>query len=213
MIIVDESIIRAACRWRKKLAGAFFQVRTAAAARAAPDGYTLVVTASGPLAVNQALFANIGYDPLTAFEPISLLATLANIIVVNSQQPIRSIDDLVTAAKKNPGGLNYGSIGNGGSPHLAAVRQVTGTRMSHVPYRVTGQLVTDLVADQLQVSFQLIPNVIGQFKGGLLRRLAETSGKRSEILPDVPTTRELGISGYEAYGWFALLAPRGRRPR
>lgn len=192
-------------------AGASGNIGTAAAARATPDGYTLVVTASGPLAVNQALFANIGYDPLTAFEPISLLATLPNIIVVNNQQPIKSVDDLVAAAKKNPGGLNYGSIGNGSSQHLAAAyfEQVTGTRMSHVPYRVTGQLVTDLVADQLQVSFQLIPNVIGQLKGGLLRPLAVTSGKRSEILPDVPTTRELGISGYEAYGWFALLAPKG----
>lgn len=192
-------------------AGASGNIGTAAAARAAPDGYTLVVTASGPLAVNQALFSNIGYDPLTAFEPISLLATLPNIIVVNNKQPFRSVDDLVTAAKKNPGGLNYGSIGNGSSQHLAAAyfEQVTGTRMSHVPYRVTGQLVTDLVADQLQVSFQLIPNVIGQLKGGTLRPLAVTSAKRSEILPDVPTTRELGISGYEAYGWFAMLAPKG----
>jgi tripartite-type tricarboxylate transporter receptor subunit TctC len=192
-------------------AGASGNSGTAAVARATPDGYALVVTASGPLAVNQHLFANNGYDPLTAFEPISLLATLPNIIVVNNQQPIRSVDDLVAAARKNPGGLNYGSIGNGSSQHLAAAyfEQVTGTRMSHVPYRVTGQLVTDLVADQLQVSFQLIPNVIGQLKGNQLRALAVTSGKRSEILPDVPTTKELGIAGYEAYGWFAMLAPKG----
>jgi tripartite-type tricarboxylate transporter receptor subunit TctC len=192
-------------------AGASGNLGTAAAARATPDGYTLLVSASGPLAVNPSLFSNMGYDPLTAFEPISLLATLPNVIVVNTKQPFRSVDDLVAAARKSPGSLNYGSIGSGSSQHLAAAyfEQVTGTRMSHVPYRVTGQLVTDLVADQLQVSFQLIPNVIGQLQGGQLKALAVTSSKRSEVLPDVPTTGEAGISGYEAYGWFALLAPRG----
>jgi tripartite-type tricarboxylate transporter receptor subunit TctC len=192
-------------------AGASGNLGTAAVARAAPDGYTILISASGPLAANPALFSNIGYDPLTAFEPISLLATLPNVVVVNASQPIRSINELVTAAKKNPGSLNYGSIGNGSSQHLAAAyfEQVTGARMTHVPYRVTGQLVTDLVAGQLQVSFQLIPNVIGQLQAGQLRALAITADKRSEVLPDVPTTRELGIPDYEAYGWFAMVAPKG----
>ena len=192
-------------------AGASGNLGTAAAARATPDGYTILVSASGPLAVNPALFSNMGYDPLTAFEPISLLATLPNVIVVNANQPYRSVDDLVAAARKSPGSLNYGSIGNGSSQHLAAAyfEHVTGTQMTHVPYRVTGQLVTDLVGNQLQVSFQLIPNVIGQVQGGQLRALAVTSSKRSEVLPDVPTTKEAGISGYEAYGWFAMLAPKG----
>jgi tripartite-type tricarboxylate transporter receptor subunit TctC len=191
--------------------GASGNLGTAAVARAAPDGYTILISASGPLAANPSLFSNIGYDPLTAFEPISLLATLPNVVVVNAGQPIQSINDLVTAAKKNPGSLNYGSIGNGSSQHLAAAyfEQVTGARMTHVPYRITGQLVTDLVAGQLQVSFQLIPNVIGQLQSGQLRALAVTADKRSEVLPDVPTTRELGISDYEAYGWFAILAPKG----
>lgn len=192
-------------------AGASGNLGTAAAARATPDGYTILVSSSGPLAVNPALFSNMGYDPLTAFEPISLLATLPNVIVVNKNQPYRSVDDLVVAAKKSPGSLNYGSIGNGSSQHLAAAyfEHVTGTKMTHVPYRVTGQLVTDLVGNQLQVSFQLIPNVIGQVQAGELKALAVTSGKRSEVLPDVPTTQEAGISGYEAYGWFAMLAPKG----
>ncbi|MDO9385039.1 MAG: tripartite tricarboxylate transporter substrate binding protein [Hyphomicrobiaceae bacterium] len=192
-------------------AGASGNLGTASAARATPDGYTILVSASGPLAVNPALFSNMGYDPLTAFEPISLLATLPNIIVVNKNQPYRSVADLVAAAKKSPGALNYGSIGNGSSQHLAAAyfEHVTGTKMTHVPYRVTGQLVTDLVGNQLQVSFQLIPNVIGQVQAGELRALAVTSGKRSEVLPDVPTTQEAGIAGYEAYGWFAMLAPKG----
>jgi tripartite-type tricarboxylate transporter receptor subunit TctC len=191
--------------------GASGNLGTAAVARAAPDGYTILISASGPLAANPALFSNIGYDPLTAFEPISLLATLPNVVVVNAGQPIKSINELVAAAKKSPGSLNYGSIGNGSSQHLAAAyfEQVTGARMTHVPYRITGQLVTDLVAGQLQVSFQLIPNVIGQLQSGQLRALAVTADKRSEVLPDVPTTRELGISDYEAYGWFAILAPKG----
>ena len=192
-------------------AGASGNLGTAAVARAEPDGYTILVSASGPLAVNQSLFDKIGYDPLTAFEPVTLIATLPNIIVVNNALPVTSVADLVQAAKAAPGKLNYGSIGNGSSQHLAAAsfEQVTGTKMTHVPYRVTGQLVTDLVAGQLQVSFQLIPNVIGQIQGGQLRPLAVTAPKRSAVLPDVPTTVEVGISGYEAYGWFAMLAPKG----
>jgi tripartite-type tricarboxylate transporter receptor subunit TctC len=191
-------------------AGASGNLGTAAVARAEPDGYTILVSASGPLAVNQALFPNVGYDPLTDFEPISLIATLPNIVVVNTNQPVRSISDLIEAAKKKPGQLNYGSIGNGSSQHLAAAyfEQVTGTRMTHVPYRVTGQLVSDLVSGQLQVSFQLIPNVLGQIQGGQLRPLAITASKRSEVLPQVPTVGEAGMSGYEAYGWFAMLAPK-----
>ncbi|WP_439575690.1 Bug family tripartite tricarboxylate transporter substrate binding protein [Phreatobacter sp.] len=190
--------------------GASGNLGTAAVARAEPDGYTILVSASGPLAVNQFLFPNIGYDPLTAFEPISLLSTLPNVIVVNANLPIRSVQDLIDAAKKDPGKLNYGSIGNGSSQHLAAAyfEQVTGTRMTHVPYRVTGQLVSDLVAGQLQTSFQLIPNVLGQIRGGQLRTLAITAARRSEVLPDVPTVTEVGLTGYEAYGWFAMMAPK-----
>ncbi len=191
--------------------GASGNLGTAAVARAEPDGYTILVSASGPLAVNQSLFEKIGYDPLTAFEPVTLIAMLPNIIVVNNTLPVTSVSELVSAAKAAPGKLNYGSIGNGSSQHLAAAyfEQVTGTRMTHVPYRVTGQLVTDLVAGQLQVSFQLIPNVLGQIQGGQLRPLAVTSPKRSAVLPNVPTTLEAGVSGYEAYGWFAMLAPKG----
>ena len=191
--------------------GASGNLGTAAVARAEPDGYTLLLSASGPLAVNQWLFPNLPYNPLTAFEPIGLVATLPNVVVVNANLPIRTLEDLVSAAKAKQGELNYGSIGNGSSQHLAAAyfEQVAGIRMTHVPYRVTGQLVTDLVSGQLQVSFQLIPNVLGQIRAGQLRPLALTAPVRSASLPDVPTTRELGIGNYEAYGWFALLGPRG----
>jgi tripartite-type tricarboxylate transporter receptor subunit TctC len=191
-------------------AGASGNLGTGAVARAESDGYTILVSASGPLAVNQALFPNIGYDPLVDFEPISLIATLPNVIVVNAGLPLNSVADLIAAAKKDPGKLNYGSIGNGSSQHLAAAyfEQVTGTRMTHVPYRVTGQLVSDLVGGQLQVSFQLIPNVLGQIQGRQVRPLAITANRRSEVLPDVPTVAEVGLQGYEAYGWFAMLAPR-----
>lgn len=191
-------------------AGASGNLGTGAVARAEPDGYTILVSASGPLAVNQALFPNIGYDPLADFEPISLIATLPNVIVVNAGLPLNSVADLIAAAKKDPGKLNYGSIGNGSSQHLAAAyfEQVTGTHMTHVPYRVTGQLVSDLVGGQLHVSFQLIPNVLGQIQGRQVRPLAITANRRSEVLPDVPTVAEVGLQGYEAYGWFAMLAPR-----
>ena len=191
-------------------AGASGNTGTAAVARAAPDGYTILVSASGPLAVNQSLFPRIGYDPLEDLEPIALIATLPNIIVVNADLPLRSVSDLIAAAKRTPGGLNYGSIGNGSSQHLAAAyfEQVTGTKMLHVPYRVTGALVSDLVAGQLQVSFQLIPNVLGQIQAGRLRPLAITANTPSEVLPQVPTVAAAGLTGYEAYGWFAMLAPK-----
>jgi tripartite-type tricarboxylate transporter receptor subunit TctC len=195
-------------------AGASGNLGTAAASRAEPDGYTLLISASGPLAINQSLFANIGYDPLTSFEPISMIATLPNIVVVNPELPIRSVAELIAAAKAKPGALNYGSIGNGSSQHLAGAyfEQFTGTSMTHVPYRVTGQLVTDLVSGQLQVSFQLIPNVIGQLQAGQLRPLAVTAATRSAALPDVPTAQEAGLAGFDAYGWFAMLAPKGTPP-
>ncbi len=193
-------------------AGASGNIGTAAVARAAPDGYTLVVTASGPLAVNQALFSNIGYDPLTAFEPISLLATLPNIIVVNNQQPIKSVDDLIAAAKKNPGGLNYGSIGNGSSQHLAAAyfEQVTGTRMSHVPYRVTGQLVDGSgrrsVAGQLSAHSECHRSAQGRCAAGAGRDVgqalgdpagsADHQGTRHRRLRSLWLVRDAGAEGH-----------------
>ena len=185
-------------------------VGTAAVARAAPDGYTIVMTASGPLAANRTLFANLGYDPEKDFEPISLYASLPNIVVVNTKLPINTLAEFVDYVRKNPG-TPYGSVGNGSSQHLAGAyfEQLVGARMTHVPYRVTAQLQADLASGQVPVSFQLLPNVVGALKSGQVRPLAAASAKRLGALPDVPTAAEAGVNGFESAAWFAFLAPRG----
>lgn len=185
-------------------------VGTQAVARASPDGYTMLMSASGPLAVNRVLNPNLGYDPEKDFQPISLYANLPNVVVVSAKLPINTLAELTDYAKKNPG-VPYGSVGVGSSQHLAGVlfEQLTGAQMTHVPYRVTAQLVTDLISGQAPVSFQLVPNVIGQIKGGQVRPLAVANDKRLAALPEVPTADEAGLRGYRSAGWFAFLAPRG----
>ena len=184
-------------------------VGTQAVARAEPDGYTILMSASGPLAVNRVLNPALGYDPERDFAPISLYASLPNVIVVSSKLPINTLAEFTDYVKKNPG-TPYGSVGPGSSQHLAGAffEQVSGAKMTHVPYRVTGQLVTDLVSGQVPVSFQLVPNVIGQIKAGTVRPIAVAADKRLAALPAVPTAAEAGISGYHSAGWFAFLAPR-----
>ena len=185
-------------------------VGTAAVAKAEPDGYTILMSASGPLAVNKALYPNLGYDPERDFQPISLYASLPNIVVVSAKLPVNTLAELADYARKNRK-VPYGSVGNGSSQHLAGAffEQIAGVQMTHVPYRVTAQLVSDLVAGEVPVSFQLLPNVIGQLKSGRVRALAVASAKRLSALPDVPTAAEVGVRGYESAAWFAFLAPRG----
>jgi tripartite-type tricarboxylate transporter receptor subunit TctC len=185
-------------------------VGTLAATKAAPDGYTILMSTSGPLAANKALYPNLGYDPEKDLQPISLYASLPNIVVVSAKLPIRSLAELIDHVKQKPN-VPYGSVGNGSSQHLAGAffEQIAGVQMTHVPYRVTAQLVSDLVGGEVPVSFQLLPNVIGQLKAGQVRPLAVASSKRLAALPDVPTAAELGVRGYESAAWFAFLAPRG----
>ena len=185
-------------------------VGTLAATKATPDGYTIVMTTSGPLAPNKTLYANLGYDPERDLQPISMFASLPNIVVVSARLPIKSLAELMDYVKQKPG-VPYGSVGNGSSQHLAGAffEQIAGVQMTHVPYRVTAQLVSDLVAGEVPVSFQLLPNVIGQLKAGQVLALAVASNKRLSALPNVPTAAELGVKGYESAAWFAFLAPRG----
>jgi len=195
----------------ENMPGAGGNTGTLAIARAEPDGYKLVVTASGPLAVNRTLTKALPYDPENDFEPISLLATLPNVVAVTKAMPVKDLKEFIAYARSKPGELNYSSVGKGSSQHLAGVmfEQLTGTKMTHVPYRVTGQLVTDLITGTVPLSFQLIPNVIGQVRAGEVRALAVAAPKRSAALPDVPTAAEAGLPGFDSAGWFALLAPKG----
>ena len=182
---------------------------TAAVARAAPDGYTLLVSASGPLAANKALYAKLGYDPETDFAPIALFASLPNIVVVSAKLPIQTLAEFIEHMKKNPH-APYSSVGNGSSQHLAGAffEQLIGAQMNHIPYRITSQLQADLVSGEVPFSFQLMPNVAGAIKAGQVRALAVASAQRLAALPNVATAAELGLKGYESAAWFAFLGPK-----
>lgn len=185
-------------------------VGTAALVKAAPDGYTLAMSSSGPLAANKSLYANLGYDPERDIQPLSLFASLPNIVVVSAKLPVQNISELVDYVKKTPG-VPYGSVGNGSAQHLSGVffEQIVGVQMTHVPYRVTANLVMDLIAGQAPVSFQLLPNVRSQIKAGQVRPLIVAAEKRLSALPEVPTAAEAGFKGYVSAAWFAFIAPRG----
>jgi tripartite-type tricarboxylate transporter receptor subunit TctC len=191
--------------------GAGGNTGTAAVTRAAPDGYTLVMSTSGPLAANKTLFRTLGYDPEKDFAPISLFAILPNVIVINSKLPPKTLKEFIAYAKDHPKELNYGSVGVGSSQHLAGAyfEQVAGVKLTHVPYRNIAQYTPDFIAGQVPLGFQFLPNVLGLIKNGDARALAVTSNKRMTALPDVPTAAEAGVKNYETFGWLALLAPAG----
>ncbi len=191
--------------------GAGGNIGTAAIARAEPNGYHLLMSASGPLAVNKTLTKSLPYDPEQAFEPITMLATLPNVIVVSKNVPVTSLPELIAYVKARPDELTYSSVGVGSSQHLAGLffEQLTRTKMRHLPYRVTGQLITDVMTGVVPMSFQNIPNVLGQVRSGDLKVIAVAGKTRSAALPEVPTTIEAGLPAFESSAWFALLAPRG----
>jgi tripartite-type tricarboxylate transporter receptor subunit TctC len=190
--------------------GAGGNIGTVVAARSEPDGYTLLMNGL-PLAVNKTLLTNAGFDVEKDFEPIALYAVMPNVIVVSSKLPVSSLAELIAYAKAHPKELNYGTVGVGSSQHLAGAyfEQVTGTEMTHIPYRITSQLVTDMISGQVQLGFQLLPNVLAMINAGQVKPLAVTSKKRLAALPNVPTVAEAGLSGYETAAWFVFLAPRG----
>ena len=190
--------------------GAGGNTGTAAATKAAPDGYTLVMSSVGPLAANLTLYRDVGYDPEKDFAPISLVAHFPNLIVINAKLSPKTLTEFVAYAKQHPKELNYGSVGVGSSQHLAAAyfEQVAGVEMTHVPYRNIAQYVPDLIAGSVQTGFQFLPNVSTPLKTGDAIALAVTSPTRMSALPDVPTAKEAGLDNYETYGWLALLAPK-----
>jgi tripartite-type tricarboxylate transporter receptor subunit TctC len=180
--------------------------------RAPADGYTMILGHVGTLAVNPALFGKaLPYDPVKDFIPVSLVATVPNVIAVNPDLPVTTLADLVRKAKAEPGKLNYGSAGNGSAGHLAMeyFKQQAKVDIQHVPYKGTGPMLTDLMGGQTQLTFNGVPPIIGQIKGGKLRAIAVGSAKRVPSLPDVPTIAESGYPGFETSQWYGILLPAG----
>ncbi|HQU49536.1 MAG TPA: tripartite tricarboxylate transporter substrate binding protein [Casimicrobiaceae bacterium] len=191
--------------------GANGNIGAAYAAQQAPDGFKLLFSWAGTLAVNPSLYKNLSYDAQKDFVPIVLIADVPNILVVNNDLPAKNLAEFIAYAKANPGKLNYGSTGNGSPMHPAGAlfMRETGAKIVHVPYNAPGTATTHLMAGDIQLMFQLIPGIAGQVKGGKVRPIAVMADKRSPALPDVPTTVELGAPKLLSSTWFALLAPKG----
>ncbi len=178
----------------------------------APDGYTIILGHVGTLAVNPAMFAKLPYDPVKDFVPITLLAKVPSLLVVNSEKmKVKNLKEFVEYAKNSPGALNYGSAGNGSSGHLAMayIALTAGFTATHVPYKGTGPMMTDLLAGRTDGTFTGAPPLLAHVKAGTLRPIAIGTAKRSLAMPDVPTVAEQGYPGFETSQWYGLIAPAG----
>jgi tripartite-type tricarboxylate transporter receptor subunit TctC len=192
--------------------GAGGNIGTDAVAKAAPDGYTLVMGTVGTHAINASLYSKMPFDPLTDFEGVAFAAGVPNLMVVNPKNvKATNVKDFIAEAKASAKKLNMASSGNGTSIHLSGelFKQMAGVEMPHVPYRGSGPAINDLVGGQVDVMFDNLPSCIEQAKAGNLRALAVTSSRRTPALPDVPTLAESGLPDFEASSWFALFAPKG----
>lgn len=185
-------------------------VGTTAAAKAAPDGYTLLAGLTGNMSVNPSLFAKLPYDPLADFTPVAMLANYPFLVVVSNDLPAKSIEELIALAKSQPGKIDYASAGNGTGQHLAPelFKMMTGTQMGHVPYRGAQPAYQDVISGRVPVFFDNMSTAMSLAKDGKVRALATTSKKRSPLMPELPTVDESGVPGYEYHTWFGLWAPR-----
>jgi tripartite-type tricarboxylate transporter receptor subunit TctC len=182
--------------------------------RAAPDGYTFLVTSLGPLVIVPHLLKNMQYDPLKDFDLVTVAVQSANVLVVPVSSPHKSVADVIAYEKANPGKMTFASAGNGSSDHLTAELfwQQTGTTGIHVPYKGGAPAQTDIMGGQVDASFQNINAVSQYIKAGKMRALAITSPKRSPVLPEVPTLAEAGVKNVEVASWQAIVAPKGLPP-
>lgn len=198
--------------------GAGGNIGAADAARAKPDGYTLLMGTVGTQSINEFLYSKLTFNPEKDFAPVVLAAAVPNVLVLNPEfaksNNIASVQDLIAYLKANPGKANVGSSGNGTSIHLAAelFKSMTGTDMIHVPFRGSGPAVTALMAGDVQLMFDNLPSSMGGIQSGRLTPLAVTSAERSPSLPELPTIAESGVPGFAATSWFGLLAPAGTPP-
>jgi tripartite-type tricarboxylate transporter receptor subunit TctC len=180
-------------------------------AKSAPDGYTIGIGAAGALTINQSLMGKLPYDPLKDLAPITKLADIPIVLAAASSTPAGSVGELITVARAKPGVLSFASAGNGTAMHLSGelFKLMTGVDMAHIPYKGSGPATTDLVAGQVPVAFVDLSSALPQIRAGRIKGLAVASGNRTITAPDIPTIAESGVPGYDAVGWFGVIAPAG----
>ena len=193
--------------------GASGTIGTEAVSKAPPDGYTLLATFASH-AQNASLYPKLGYDTVKDFAPITLIATVPNILVVNPSLPVKTVKDLIALAKKHPGEILYASIGNGTPAHLSAelFNSMAGIRMTHIAYKGAAPSIVALISGETQLTFTTVLVAMPHVKSGRLRALGVASLKRAAVLPDIPTIDEAGVRGYESNAWYGLLAPAKTPP-
>jgi len=194
--------------------GAGGSIGAEAAAKAAPDGYTIMMGHLGTLAVNVGIYKHLPYDPLKSFAPVCLMAIVPSVLVVNPSLPVRTLPELIAYARKYPGKLSYGSAGMGSTSHLTTeyFKLAAGIDVLHVPYKGVGPMLTDLVSGQLSMGLNGAPAVMPHVTAGRIRALGVSSLRRLPSLPDIPTIDESGLKGFEANGWYGIVAPAGTSP-
>jgi len=185
------------------------------AAKAKPDGYTLLMGTVSTHAINPNLYPNMPYDPVKDFAPVAMVARMPNLLVLHPSVPATNVAELIALAKARPGTLAFASAGNGTTQHLAGelFKKMADVDMIHVPYKGNAPAVTDLVGGQVQVMFDNIPVSLQQVRAGKLRALAVTGPARSPVLPQLPTVAEAALPGYNITSWFGLYAPSGTSPQ
>ena len=194
--------------------GAGGTLGTAEAAKAAPDGYTLLLTTSSTHAISPHLMPKLAYDPRKDFTPVAHVADAPSVLLVTNSLPVKTVGELIAYAKANPGKLNYATSGNGTIVHLntAAFAAQAGITLTHVPYKGTAQSISDLATGQVHVLFESLPTGMPHVASGRLRALAVTGDRRSTLAPNLPTVAESGLPGYSSVTWFGLYGPAGMKP-
>ena len=186
-------------------------IGTDVAAKATADGYTLLMVTAGTHGINPSLYRKLPWDAVKDFAPISLVANVPNILVVNNSVPVKSVKDFIAHLKASPDKFNYGTPGNGSTGHLSMemFKAMTGTRIQHIPYKGSAGVLADVIGGQIAATIDNLPPYLPQVKSGKIRGLAVTSIKRSPVVPDIPTIAETAVTGYSAGSWFGLVAPAG----
>jgi tripartite-type tricarboxylate transporter receptor subunit TctC len=194
--------------------GAGGVVGSDAVAKAAPDGYTLIMGNAGSHGINAAVYSKLPYDIQRDFAPVSQVAVAPNVMVINPSVPAQSVAEFIAYAKSQPGKLSYASGGNGSSAHMSMelFKSMSGVDVQHVPYKGSSPALTDLIAGQVVVFIGNMPPTVPHIKAGKLRALAVTTKSRSALMPELPTISEAGLPGFETVAWFGVLAPSGTPP-